>query len=132
MSLFEKYLSIESLYAAYRATVKGSKKYKTDAARFHKYNLFYLQELHREIHDGTYEPGPYVRFQVYEPKERIINAPGFTDKVVQFAVHQALVEVYGNVYIKHSYACLNGRGPHRCARQIQHNMRLCKRSYADP
>ncbi len=131
MSLFEKHFSFEALCKGYENALKGSKKYKAAAIHFHRYDMVLLKELHKELHDGTYRPGSYTHFTVYEPKERLINAPAFRDKIVQFVAHMALCEVYGNVYIKHSYACLEKRGPHRCGKTIQKNLRNCKRIHGD-
>ncbi len=131
LSLFHKHLSFEALLEGYHNAMKGSKKYKVKAINFYYYDMVMLGELHKQLHDGTYRPGKYTQFMVYEPKERLINAPAFRDKIVQFAVHQALSEVYGKIYVKYSYACLEGRGPHRCALKIQHNLQRCKRLYSD-
>jgi RNA-directed DNA polymerase len=131
LSLFCKHLSFESLMEGYKNALKGNKKYKIKAINFYYYDMVMLGNLHKELHEGTYKPGEYTQFMVYEPKERLINAPAFRDKIVQFAVHQALCDVYGKIYVKHSYACLEGRGPHRCALKIQHNLQKCKRLYGD-
>lgn len=48
------------------------------------------------------------------------------DKIVQFAVHTVLQEVYRPVFISTTYACLEGRGTHRAVKNVQHDMRLCK------
>ncbi len=93
--------------------------------------MIHLIKLWNELQAGVYVPGDYSQFWVYEPKERLINAPAFRDKIVQYALHEALCEIYAPVYIKHSYSCLSGRGPHRCADTIQSNLRKCKRNYGD-
>ena len=120
------------MYNAYRQVSKGKKRGKRDAVIFHRYDMLLLQELLRDLETRSYEPGKYNSFEVHEPKRRIINAPTFRDKIVQYVLHEALTEIYRDVYIKHSYACLSKRGPHRCANQIQHNMRVCQRNYAEP
>jgi len=37
-----------------------------------------------------------------------------------------LKEIYGPVYVKSTYACLDGRGTHKAVDKVQHNMRLQK------
>lgn len=75
--------------------------------------------------------GNYIRFKVYEPKERMVSAPKIRDKIVQFAVHNILQDVYMPVFINTSYACLEGRGTHKAVDNVQHNMRLCRWKYGD-
>jgi len=130
--LLKKCFNFEALIEAYANAQKANKKYKVAAIHFRQYDMLFLQQLHSEIHSGNYEPSAYTQFTVYEPKERVINAPAFRDKIVQFAAHKALCDIYSPVYIKHSYACLEGRGTHRCAKQIQRNLQICKRNYNEP
>ena len=132
ISTFSHFINEETMFKAYRHVSKGKKRGKGDAVSFHRYDLLFLRRLLRELEDQTYLPGAYNSFEVHEPKRRVINAPPFRDKIVQYLLHEALSDIYKNVYITHSYACLTGRGHHRCAKQIQNNMRICKRKYPDP
>ena len=129
--LLNKYFSFEKLLRAYVKVRQGKKKYKAAAIRFRRYDMVYLVNLWNDIKKERYKPGGFYKFWVYEPKKRLINAPMFRDKIVQFALHQALCDIYESIYIKPSYSCLTERGPHRCAKKIQSNIRKCKRNYND-
>ena len=132
ISTFSHYINEQTLYKAYRQVSKGKKRGKRDAVIFHRYDMLLLEKLLKDLETRAYIPGEYNSFWVYEPKKRLINAPPFRDKIVQCVLHEALSDIYQGIYIKHSYACLTGRGQHRCAKQIQNNMRVCKRNYDDP
>jgi retron-type reverse transcriptase len=85
-----------------------------------------LLKLWRELKNKEYQVGEYLRFKVFEPKERLVSAPRARDKIVQFAVHNVLQEVYEPVFIKTSFACLKNKGTHKAVDNVQHGMRVCK------
>jgi retron-type reverse transcriptase len=85
-----------------------------------------LVSIWRELRNETYSPSGYKTFTVYEPKERLVQAPKIRDKVVEFNAHRILREVYAPVFIKDSYACQDGKGAHGAVSAVQHGMRVCK------
>lgn len=60
---------------------------------------------------GTLE-GEYKIFKVFEPKERLIMALPFYDRVVQHMICNAIQPVFENGFYYHSYACRSGKGMH--------------------
>lgn len=68
---------------------------------------------------------------VYEPKERIINAPHYKDKIVQLAINNVLKEVYQPCFIYDTYACLDNKGTHACVKRISYFMRKAKWEYGE-
>ncbi len=114
--LFEQvcdFLSMErAAYRAFRAN-RGN----GDALAF----MFRLEpellQLQRDLEDGSYRPGPYHTFTIWEPKERRVAAAPFRDRVVHHAVCAVLEPVFERRYIHDSYACRNGKGSHRALRR---------------
>lgn len=78
-----------------------------------------IDKLHKELTDGTYRPRPYIKFKVYEPKQRIIYAPAFRDCVVQHAVHSVIQPIFDRTFIHESFACRIGKGTHKAADYAQ-------------
>ena len=111
---------------AYKKVRKGDNKYKRDAVIFYEDYVGNLENLRQSIINGTYEFGEYNRFLVYEPKERIINAPGFNDKLVQMAIHNVIKKTYYKKFIYDSYSCIDNKGTHACAKKIQRNLKQTK------
>jgi len=75
---------------AWRKARKG-KRGRSPAATF-EYDLeTNLVQLRNELRDQTYQPGPYTSFYIHEPKQRLISAAPFRDRVV----HHALCNVIG-------------------------------------
>lgn len=124
--LFEKAIDYKNLKISYKQTQIAKRKYRKEAIIFDMARERNLVTLWKELKSETYKPQDYINFKIYEPKERIVNAPRIRDKIVQFAVHMVLREIYTPVFIDSSYACLLDKGAHRAVDKVQHNMRLCK------
>lgn len=129
--LFTRIVDEDNFYKAYRTCLKGKSKYKAEAMRFAIDEVYNLQRLRQSLIDETYQFGGYISFQVFEPKERTVDAPHFKDKIVQLAINNVLKEVFIPRFIRDSYACMDGRGTHKCAARISHFLRKAKWEYGD-
>lgn len=129
--LFNSIVDFENLYKAYRKSQKGPAKYKKDALLFAKNETYNLQKLQQSLIDETYEFGGYVRFMVYEPKERIIHAPRYMDKIVQLAVNEKLKELFNPTFVYDSYACIDGKGTHKAVERTSYFMRKAAWEYGE-
>lgn len=121
-NLFDTIFTEENLYAAYLDARRGKRK-KRSCFAFETNLGANLKDLHREIHDGTYEPRPYHQFMVYEPKPRTIHAPHFRDTVVQHAIYRHVYSIFNRSFINTSFACRKGMGNHRASAFTQSAMR---------
>lgn len=120
--LYEKTFTMENLYEAFLIARKGKRK-KLGTMKFEKNLGAELQSLYNELQDGTYAPKPYTQFKVYEPKERIINAPAFRDLVVQHAIYKVIYPIFNKTFIDTSYACRKGMGTHKASIYTQKELR---------
>ncbi len=83
--LWPQIVSFENLLLAYRKARKGKRR-SSAVAEFAfdlESNLLGLQQ---ELRAGTYNPGEYRLFTIYERKPRLIAAAPFRDRVVHHAV----------------------------------------------
>lgn len=102
--------SYENLYAAYKAAKRG-KHCNQDSARFQIMALEGIHNLRKLLLDQTYQMDEYNRFKIYEPKERLIEACGFKDKVVQHSLSDNILHPrLRNEFIKTNYAGQIGKG----------------------
>jgi hypothetical protein len=86
--LFEKVYSLENMIAAGKAALRGKRTTPNGSvflADFEK-EVF---TLHEELVSGSYRHGSYSYFTIYEPKQRVVAAAPFRDRVV----HHAIVRV---------------------------------------
>lgn len=120
--LFEKAFSRENLYQAYLDARKGKRK-KSACFLFEKNLGANLEELYQKINNNTYKPEPYFKFEVYEPKKRIIYAPAFKDVIVQHAIYRIIYPIFDKTFINTSFACRKEYGTHRASKYTQKALR---------
>lgn len=109
---FESVYDFSNLYAAYRAARKG-KRWKSTVAKVEANALEAVAYLQKELRDGTYRPGAYYEFFVYEPKKRLIRTNSIKDKIVQHAFcDQVLYPVLSRPFILDNYGSQVGKGTH--------------------
>jgi retron-type reverse transcriptase len=109
--LFPRITSFESLLAAWRRARRAGRA-RREAVAFHYDLERNLLDLRDELASGTYVPGPYRSFLVAEPKERLVSAAPFRDRVVHHAVVGVLEPIFERRFIHDSYACRKGKGTH--------------------
>ena len=93
MTEYEKIYQFESLYQAYKATIKG-KKEKKDVIQFELDLSNQLWKLHDELQMKLYRLGRYHCFQIYDPKKREIQALSIRDRVVQHSICDNVLKPY--------------------------------------
>ncbi len=130
-TLFERITDPNNFDQALRKALKGKNQYSWEAMEFMENETYNLEKLRRSVVDGAYKFSGYQRFTVYEPKERIIDAPHFQDKVVQLAISKVLKDIYQPCFIFDSYASIDDKGTHKCADRISHFLRKAKWQYGD-
>ncbi len=110
--------SFENLLRAYRKARCGKRR-KTGVAEFGLNLEHELLTLQRSLQDGTYQPGEYRLFTIYERKPRLIAAAPFCDRVVHHAVMQVIEPPLDRTFISDSYACRRGKGVHAAVDRYQ-------------
>lgn len=128
-NLFEKIITFDALYSAYRRARKGKRK-SWPCMYFERDLEGNLIQLQNELIWGEYRTGGYRSFQISEPKTRTITAlTEFRDRVVQHALMELLEPLWEASFISHSYACRLGKGAHAGADHAQTMMRDCLRQH---
>lgn len=123
--LFGAVTAFPNLLRASRQAQLG-KRLRREVAEFNfglEKNLLRLQE---ELLAGTWTPGEYYRFTIYEPKERDIVAAPYRDRVVHHALCNVIEPLFERSFIEDSYACREGKGTHAALDRAQHFLRLHK------
>lgn len=94
------------------AFYKASKaKLNKHSVRDYEMNLDYnLHTLYNQLYSGDVDVGGYRLFKIYEPKERIISAVPFEQRVLHHAIMNICHQVFERQQIYHSYATRKGKG----------------------
>lgn len=102
----------------------NAQKGKQDLAEVKDFNAHYLdrmQDLYTMIVEETYNPTAkdYRERIIYDPKERVIMiAPFFPDRIVHHLIINVLGRYWTNQFIGNTYACIKGRGIHKCMEDV--------------
>ncbi len=117
--LFEQVKTFENLLLAVEKAKQG-KQSKTEVSRFLFRQEYELLRLERLLQEKSYVPGAYRTFYVYDPKERMISAAPFRDRVVHHALCNVIEPIFEKTFIFNSYANRKGKGTHRAIERYQH------------
>ena len=110
MTDFEKVTDFGNLYKAYKKA-KSGKGYKKSSAKFEIKALEGIHLLKEQLENKQYKVSAYNQFYVYEPKQRLIEAAAFKDKVVQHSLcDNVLLPKLQNVFIRNNFAGQIGKG----------------------
>ena len=120
--LWPQVVSWSNLVEAYRRC-RRRKRSKPEAAAFEFSWESELLKLQRELMDGSYAPGEYINFYIFEPKQRKISAAPFRDRVVHHAIVCVLEPLFERRFIFDSYACRRSKGTHRAVDRAQGYLR---------
>ena len=107
---FEKICDFGNLYKAYRKS-KCGKGFSKSSMRFQMSALDGVSQIKHMLETKTYQISPYHQFTIYEPKERIIKACSFKDKIVQHSIcDNVLLPNLTKEFIQTNYAGQIGKG----------------------
>jgi retron-type reverse transcriptase len=116
---FEQVCSLENLYHAWHKVSLGKSK-NASVLDFYRNLDANLGILAQELWEETYKPGPFNRFLIRDPKERVISASLVRDRVV----HHALLNQYDPVFDDHliydCYACRKNKGTKKAVLKAFH------------
>ena len=133
--LWERLIGFDNLWLAWRRARRGKARSR-GAALFELDLERHLVDLQAELAAGTWTPGVYRLFSIYEHKPRLIAAAPFRDRVVHHAVMNLIEPPLDARLIDDCYACRRGRGTHRAvdryqgwARRYAYAMKLDIRRY---
>ena len=121
--LWEKVGSLGNLMQAANLAMRGKRSLALAAGFFSEWELECVN-LHEELESGSYRPGAYRYFKIHEPKERIVAAAPFRDRVVHHALVRVLEPLFEPRFLEDSFACRKGKGTHAGMRRALYHARL--------
>lgn len=117
----------DNMIAAHRLARRG-KRSRSEVIRFEARLWENLAALQVELLHGSYQPGRYREFTIYEPKRRLIMALPYRDRVAQHAIAAVCAPIWDRAMIDDTYACRPGKGTHYGADRVERWMREMDRS----
>ena len=107
---FEKVVDFGNLYQAFLKS-KSGKGFSKSSQKFQAVALDGIYQIKRRLETKTYQVSKYNEFTIYEPKERIIKACSFVDKIVLHSLcDNILIPRLNKEFIQTNYAGQIGKG----------------------
>lgn len=125
-NIYSRIYSFDTLYEAYLYARKN-KRYRDEVLRFSSNLEESLIDMQKSLMEHGYNTGRYRKFVITDPKERLIMALPFNDRIVQWAIYLTLNPIFKKQYISDSYGCIAGKGVHMAVRRLQYWLRQVSR-----
>jgi retron-type reverse transcriptase len=120
--LISRIIDWDNLLKAHYQARRG-KRQRHEVIRFEADLWLELGRLQMEMLWGTYHPGRYRTFMIFEPKRREIAALPYRDRVAQHAICNICGPIWDLAMISDTYACRPGKGTHAAADRCQRWLR---------
>ena len=107
--LLEQIVALDNLQRAFCQAARG-KRHKPEVVAFSRDLDRHLREMSEGLWRGDLRLGDYHSFRIHDPKERLICAASFRERVLHHALMIPCEPVFEQTLIHHTYACRKGRG----------------------
>ncbi len=116
--LYPQIISIENLLVAWEEFIIDKKK-KVDVRIFAQQLLVNILSLNYDLTNFTYKHGRYQRFNINDPKARIIHKAFVRDRLVHHAMYRILYPIFDKGFIYDSYSCRLDKGTHKAVARLE-------------
>ena len=94
-NLYPQLVDFGNVYLAWRKAARG-KRGNPAAASFELNLADELIRLQQELLEETWQPGAYHSFTIRDPKQRLVSAAPFRDRVVHHALNNVTETIFEN------------------------------------
>lgn len=96
--LFDDISSLSNLFTAWDE-FRAGKCSSEDVQVFEHHLEDEIFRLHWELKTKTYRHGAYHRFQIFDPKHRVIHKADVRDRIVHHAIYRILAPIFERSFI---------------------------------
>jgi hypothetical protein len=120
--LYDRILDRDNFIVAFQRASRG-KRHRAEALAFQRDLPYWLPSIAHRLYTGHFQFGRFHQFVIRDPKERIITAPCFEERVVHHAFINVCEPVMDRWLIDDTFACRVG-----CGREaaIERAMHFCR------
>jgi hypothetical protein len=121
-NLIDRITDDGNMREAYRLTARG-KRLSSGYLDFKEYDALNLAHLAGDMASGEYVEGAPHQFLIHDPKQRVITALPFRDRIAQQAACLVLAPIFDAALLPRAFACRPGKGTHAGVMQLQAELR---------
>lgn len=89
-NLYTEICKFENILDSFNEVCRNTKN-KRKVANYKEYKCIYVSRIYDTLINKTYKVGPYNKFIIYEPKERLIVSQKMHDKVINHLVSKQIL-----------------------------------------
>src|SRR3989338_5429506 len=119
---YDNIITLEKLLLAWQEFLPG-KKSRKDVMEFQARLMDNILELHKDLENKTYKHGGYQKFNISDPKPRIIHKASVRDRLLHHLIYQELYEYFDSKFIHDSYSCRVNKGTYRAINRFREMFR---------
>lgn len=124
MNNMETITDFDNLYKAYKRS-RNNRSYKASAMYFELDAISNLEKIQKALQERKFKVSGYTEFKVTYPKERMIKACKFKDKVVQHVLcDNILCHALNDICIRSNCAGQKGKGNKYGCEQLKKHMEM--------
>jgi RNA-directed DNA polymerase len=112
-NLFDRIWEPENIRLAFHKASRG-KRSKEMVRRFSSELNQRVEQLSHAIRNDSFECGRFHQFLIRDPKERVITAPCFDERVLHHAIMNICEPILDRLLIEDTFACRVGKGREAC------------------
>ncbi len=105
-------ISVENLLSTWSRFVKG-KQNRRDVITFGSKLGDNIIDIHKCLVSRTYKHGPYLAFNISDPKPRNIHKAEVRDRLLHHLIYKELYWYFDTRFIHDSYSCRKDKGTHK-------------------
>ncbi len=124
-NLIGEIADMQNLEQAYWLAQRG-KANRREVCEFREDFLKNINKLREQLLSGNVKLGNYRLFKIFDPKERVICAAPFSERVLHHALIHVCEPYFERHFIDDTYACRKGRGTCKALEKAQANTRKYK------
>lgn len=117
--LVEKIADTDNLLLAYYKASRG-KQLKADKRAFESSLWENIARMQEEILSGNPDVGHYEYFTIHDPKQRLICAASFSERVLHHAIINVCHQYFERQLIETTYATRPGKGVYQALERAKH------------
>ena len=116
---FMKIVERSNFRLAFHKAAKG-KRHRSEVRQFSSDLENNLRRLIIEVAAFEFPYGRAKQFTIYDPKQRVITAPSFPERILHHAILNVIESVFERYLIFDSYACRVGKGRIKALNRAKH------------
>lgn len=115
---YDSIITAEKLLQAWQEFLRGKTK-KNDVILFQAKLADNMFSLYQELKNRVYKHGEYRKFNISDPKPRIIHKAMVRDRLLHHLLYQELYPYFDEKFIHDSYCCRIDKGTHKAMNQFR-------------